>query len=160
MAKVAVLGAAGYAGAIAAQILYRHPFFELSAVTARAEAGQRLDDVHPKTRVPLELELYSDQTADAAIVAYPHGAAAPVVAELRSRGVRVVDLCADFRLPRPDHVRRLVRRAQGARDLRAGRLRAPGAHARGRQGRRSGRQPGLLPDGGAARAGAAGEGRA
>ena len=95
---VAVLGAVGYAGAIAAQILYRHPFFELSAVTARAEVGQRLDDVHPKTRVPLELELYSDQTADAAIVAYPHGAAAPVVAELRSRGVRVVDLSADFRL--------------------------------------------------------------
>ena len=95
---VAVLGAAGYAGAIAAQLLYRHPFFELSAVTARAEAGQRLDDVHPKTRVPLALELYSDQTADAAIVAYPHGAAAPVVAELRSRGVRVVDLSADFRL--------------------------------------------------------------
>ena len=98
MAKVAVLGAAGYAGAIAAQLLYRHPFFELSAVTARAEAGQRLDDVHPKTRVPLALELYSDQTADAAIAAYPHGAAAPVVAELRSRGVRVVDLSADFRL--------------------------------------------------------------
>jgi N-acetyl-gamma-glutamyl-phosphate reductase len=95
---VAVLGAVGYAGAIAAQLLYRHPFFELSAVTARAEVGQRLDDVHPKTRVPLALELYAEQTADAAIVAYPHGAAAPVVAELRARGVRVVDLSADFRL--------------------------------------------------------------
>jgi N-acetyl-gamma-glutamyl-phosphate reductase len=35
---------------------------------------------------------------DAAVVAYPHGAAAPVVAELRERGVRVVDLSADFRL--------------------------------------------------------------
>ena len=54
--------------------------------------------MHPKTRVPLELEVYGDQTADAAVVAYPHGAAAPVVAELRSRGVRVVDLSADFRL--------------------------------------------------------------
>jgi N-acetyl-gamma-glutamyl-phosphate reductase len=32
------------------------------------------------------------------VVAYPHGAAAPVVAELRERGVRVVDLSADFRL--------------------------------------------------------------
>lgn len=97
-ATVAVLGAAGYAGAIAAQLLYRHPFFELAHVTARGEAGQRLDDVHPKTRVPLELELYDGQTADAAVVAYPHGAAAPVVAELRARGVRVVDLSADFRL--------------------------------------------------------------
>jgi N-acetyl-gamma-glutamyl-phosphate reductase len=35
---------------------------------------------------------------DAAIVAYPHGAAAPVVAALRSRGTKVVDLSADFRL--------------------------------------------------------------
>ena len=32
------------------------------------------------------------------MVAYPHGAAAPVVAGLRERGVRVVDLSADFRL--------------------------------------------------------------
>jgi N-acetyl-gamma-glutamyl-phosphate reductase len=100
VASVAVLGAAGYAGAIAAQILYRHPGFELTAVTARAEAGQRLDDVHPYTRVPLELTEYRAERveADAAVVAYPHGAAAPVVAELRDRGIRVVDLSADFRL--------------------------------------------------------------
>ena len=100
VASVAVLGAAGYAGAIAAQILYRHPSFELAHVTARAEAGQRLDDVHPRTRVPLQLEAYdADKHAvDAAVVAYPHGAAAPVVAELRDRGTRVVDLSADFRL--------------------------------------------------------------
>jgi N-acetyl-gamma-glutamyl-phosphate reductase len=38
---------------------------------------------------------------DAAIVAYPHGAAATLVHELRSRGVRVVDLSADFRLRDP-----------------------------------------------------------
>lgn len=101
MASVAVLGATGYAGAIAAQLLYAHPAFELARVTARAEAGRRLDDVHPRTRVPLELERYEpDRLAgvDAAVVAYPHGAAAPVVAELRERGVRVVDLSADFRL--------------------------------------------------------------
>jgi N-acetyl-gamma-glutamyl-phosphate reductase len=97
---VAVLGAAGYAGAIAAQLLYRHPSFELTHVTARAEAGERLDDVHPRTRVPLRLTEYKpgEPDVDAAVVAYPHGAAAPVVGELRDRGVRVVDLSADFRL--------------------------------------------------------------
>jgi N-acetyl-gamma-glutamyl-phosphate reductase len=94
------LGAVGYAGAIAAQLLYKHPGFELKHVTARAEAGQRLDDVHPRTRVPLALEVFDAErhAVDAAVVAYPHGAAAPVVAELRSRGTRVVDLSADFRL--------------------------------------------------------------
>jgi N-acetyl-gamma-glutamyl-phosphate reductase len=100
-----VLGAAGYAGAVASALLHRHPHFELAYVTARADAGVRLDEVHPRSRVPLELEEYDpDQHAqvDAAVVAYPHGAAAPVVAELRERGVRVVDLSADFRLQAVD----------------------------------------------------------
>jgi N-acetyl-gamma-glutamyl-phosphate reductase len=98
---VAVLGAAGYAGAVASALLHRHPHFELAHVTARSDAGVPLSDVHPRTRVPLVLEEYDpDRHAevDAAVVAYPHGAAAPVVAELRERGVRVVDLSADFRL--------------------------------------------------------------
>src|SRR6185437_16901969 len=86
--------------AVAAQLLYRHPGFELKHVTARAEAGQRLDEVHPRTRVPLALEAFDAEALDveATIVAYPHAAAAPVVAALRERGVRVVDLSADFRL--------------------------------------------------------------
>jgi N-acetyl-gamma-glutamyl-phosphate reductase len=98
---VAVIGAAGYAGAIAAQLLYRHPGFTLAHVTGRAESGERLDDVHPRTRVPLELEPFDADrhgALDAALVCYPHGAAAPTVAQLRNRGVRVVDLSADFRL--------------------------------------------------------------
>jgi N-acetyl-gamma-glutamyl-phosphate reductase len=99
--RVAVLGAAGYAGAVASALLHRHPHFELAYVTARSEAGVPLADVHPRTRVPLVLERYDPDrhaAVDAAVVAYPHGASAPVVAELRERGVRVVDLSADFRL--------------------------------------------------------------
>ena len=78
-----------------------HPSFDLVAVTSRSDAGRRLDDLYPQHRVPLvldELDLDRHAEVDAAIVAYPHGAAAPVVAELRERGVKVVDLSADFRL--------------------------------------------------------------
>ena len=99
--SVAVFGAAGYAGALSARILHRHPSFELRTVTARADIGRRLDDLYPHHRVPLELEqLDLDRHADvdAAVVAYPHGAAAELVAALVARGVRVVDLSADFRL--------------------------------------------------------------
>jgi N-acetyl-gamma-glutamyl-phosphate reductase len=98
---VVVAGAAGFAGALAAALLWRHPDFRLEAVTARAEAGRRLDDVYPRHRVPLVLEELDAQrhgAVDAAVVAYPHGASAPVVAALRERGARVVDLSADFRL--------------------------------------------------------------
>jgi N-acetyl-gamma-glutamyl-phosphate reductase len=101
VARVAVLGASGYAGAVAAMLVHRHPFFELAHVTARSEAGARLDDIHPRTRVPLELESWDPRVqsdVDAALVCWPHRVAAPAVAELRERGVRVVDLSADFRL--------------------------------------------------------------
>jgi len=100
--RVAVLGASGYAGALAAALLHRHPRFELSAITSRSDAGTRLDALYPRHRVPMVMEeLDLDRHADgldAAVVAYPHHAAAPVVAGLRERGVRVVDLSADFRL--------------------------------------------------------------
>ena len=99
-----MLGAAGYAGALAARLLHAHPGFTLTAVTARSDVGRRLDDVYPHHRVPLtleELDLERHGEVEAAIVAYPHGAAAPVVKELRDRGVKVVDLSADFRLRDP-----------------------------------------------------------
>jgi N-acetyl-gamma-glutamyl-phosphate reductase len=100
--RVAVLGAAGFAGALAATIVERHPRLELAMVTARSDAGRRLDHLYPRYRVRRELEAYDADAvagrADAAIVAYPHGAAAPVVEDLRARGLKVVDLSADFRV--------------------------------------------------------------
>jgi N-acetyl-gamma-glutamyl-phosphate reductase len=117
---VLVAGATGFAGALAAHLLWRHPRFELAGVTGRSEVGRRLDDLYPRYRVPLTIaEFDLDAVAggagggaggpagtggatgaglDAAVVAYPHAAAAPAVAALRERGVRVVDLSADYRL--------------------------------------------------------------
>jgi N-acetyl-gamma-glutamyl-phosphate reductase len=101
--KVAVLGAAGFAGALAADILWRHPELELICATARSDAGARLVDVHPRYDVPLLLETADlddiASRAGSALVAYPHKEAAPTVAGLIERGVKVVDLSADFRLP-------------------------------------------------------------
>jgi N-acetyl-gamma-glutamyl-phosphate reductase len=102
--RVAVLGAAGFAGALAAAIVERHPRLELTLVTARSDAGRRLDHLYPRHRVRRQLEVYRAddvaERADSALVAYPHGAAAPVVEDLRKRGMKVVDLSADFRLDR------------------------------------------------------------
>ena len=100
-ARVLVAGASGLTGALAAQIVWRHPRLELVAATSRSDAGTRLDRLYPRYRVPLELtelDLDALEDIDAAIVAYPHGASAPTVAALRGLGVLVVDLSADFRL--------------------------------------------------------------
>jgi N-acetyl-gamma-glutamyl-phosphate reductase len=99
--RVLVAGASGYAGALAADLVWLHPGLELASVTARTDAGTRLDDLYPQHPVPLvleDLDLDGIEAVDAAIVAYPHGASAPVVAALRGLGVKVVDLSADFRL--------------------------------------------------------------
>ena len=109
MHRVAVAGASGFAGALAAYLVQRHPRLELTTVTARADAGRRLDALYPRYRVHKELEeLDPDalaERAEAALVAYPHGAAAPVVQALRERGLPVVDLSADFRLDRERYER-------------------------------------------------------
>jgi N-acetyl-gamma-glutamyl-phosphate reductase len=99
--SAAVIGATGYTGALSASLLWRHPSFDLVALTSRSDAGRRLDDLYPRHRVPLvleELDLDRHGAVDAAIVAYPHGASSGVVAALRARGARIVDLSADFRL--------------------------------------------------------------
>jgi N-acetyl-gamma-glutamyl-phosphate reductase len=107
--RVAVVGASGFAGALAAAIVERHPALELSAVTARSEVGRRLDALYPRHRVRRELEAFDADAiadrSDAAIVGYPHGAAAPVVQALLERGLKVVDLSADFRLERERYER-------------------------------------------------------
>jgi N-acetyl-gamma-glutamyl-phosphate reductase len=98
---VLVAGASGYAGALAAGLVWRHPRLELAAATSRGEAGTRLDRLYPRHRLPVELEqLDLEQAAgyDAALVAYPHGAAAELVGELRGADLPVVDISADFRL--------------------------------------------------------------
>jgi len=99
--RVLVAGASGYTGALAARLVDRHPELELAAVTSRSDVGRSLAELYPRHRVdrvlePFDLELYEE--LDAAIVAYPHGAAAETVRELHERGVKVVDLSADFRL--------------------------------------------------------------
>jgi N-acetyl-gamma-glutamyl-phosphate reductase len=99
--RVIVAGATGFTGALAAHLLWRHPDFELVGVTGRSELGRPLGDVYPRYRVPMTiepLEVERLRDVDAAVVAYPHAAAAPTVGALRERGVRVVDLSADFRL--------------------------------------------------------------
>jgi N-acetyl-gamma-glutamyl-phosphate reductase len=99
--RIHVVGAAGFAGAQLAALVDAHPTFTLGQITARADAGKRLVDVHPQYRVTATLTAYEPEAVDAgdfAAVAYPHAESAPVVADLVERGVRVVDVGADYRL--------------------------------------------------------------
>jgi len=102
---VHVIGGAGFAGAQLADLVDRHPFFELGVITARGDAGSRLVDVYPQYRITKQLTAYDPAAVsegDFAAVAYPHAEAAQVVSELLDRGARVLDVSADHRLRDPD----------------------------------------------------------
>jgi N-acetyl-gamma-glutamyl-phosphate reductase len=101
---VAIVGASGYAARELIEILLRHPRVQITAATSRQDEAPRLDAIHPSLarRIDLTCAVFdADQIASRASFAFlalPHTASMAVVPALRERGVRVIDLSADYRL--------------------------------------------------------------
>lgn len=142
--KTAIVGASGYTGMELLRLLLGHPGVELVAATSRQEAGKSVGAVFPRFRkaVGAELEFIEPDPdaiaatgAKVAFLALPHGVAAEIARALLARGLRVIDLSADFRLrdaavyeefyghphPAPDL---LVEAVYGLPEIRAEELRA------------------------------------
>lgn len=105
--KVGVVGASGYVGGELLRLLITHPRVEISMVTSRQLVGEYVHRVHPSlkgfidlTFSSLDIEKLSD-SCDLVFVSVPHGKASPIVKDLYERGIRVIDLSADFRLKNP-----------------------------------------------------------
>ena len=107
MLRVAIAGASGYTGFELVRILSHHPQAELTTITSRQQAGQRLDEIYPAFKGHCELTFANTDPeilaadADLVFTALPHQAAMDIVPELLKRGVKVVDLSADYRLRDP-----------------------------------------------------------
>jgi N-acetyl-gamma-glutamyl-phosphate reductase len=100
--SAAVIGATGYAGATAVQLLLRHPQVALTRVTSRSNAGQKMGAIYPGIESDLELHAEPDPgDAEVVVVALPHGIAASLVPGWLREGRTVLDLGADFRLKDP-----------------------------------------------------------
>lgn len=100
MIKAGLIGATGYAGFEATQLLAHHPEVELTFITARADAGKRVSDLYPS---PLKntyqkVDEVDLSAVDVLFLALPHAASAEMAIRGLEAGTRVVDLSADFRL--------------------------------------------------------------
>jgi len=103
MIKVGIVGGTGYTGVELLRLLAAHPEVELRLITSRSEAGQPVADMFPNLRGYVDLafsEPDPEQLAgcDVVFFATPHGVAMNSAAELLERGVRIIDLGADFRI--------------------------------------------------------------
>jgi N-acetyl-gamma-glutamyl-phosphate reductase len=109
MTKVAILGGSGYTALELIKILLRHPGVEIVAVTSRQSDTPRLAELHPSLtgRIELRCEPFDAPRLAAAGVqcvfsCLPHGASMSSVPSLLQRGIRVIDLSADYRLHDPN----------------------------------------------------------
>ncbi|MBM2832061.1 MAG: N-acetyl-gamma-glutamyl-phosphate reductase [Dehalococcoidia bacterium] len=104
--KVGIINVTGYAGSELARLLHQHPKVSLVSVTGRSNVGQGLGQVFPHlTGLGLTLEKELGDV-DVAFSALPHKASAGEVLPLLEKGVKVVDISADFRLKDPALYRR------------------------------------------------------
>ena len=98
LTRIAIINITGYIGAEVARILFRHPKVQIVSVTGRSEAGKRLGSVLPYL-APLDLMIEpAPAEADLVFSALPHKASAEALVPLVAKGVKVIDLSADFRL--------------------------------------------------------------
>lgn len=101
--KVGIVGGTGYTGVELLRLLSVHPHVTLSAITSRSDAGKPVADMFPNLRGYVDLAFTDPSQADlggcdVVFFATPNGIAMQQARQLLDKGVRVIDLAADFRI--------------------------------------------------------------
>jgi N-acetyl-gamma-glutamyl-phosphate reductase len=101
--RVAILGGSGYTAVELIKILLRHSGVEIVAITSRQD--EHIADLHPSLLgrlnvrcVPFDADALKERGVGVAFGCLPHGTSMESVPLLLDRGIRVIDLSADYRL--------------------------------------------------------------
>jgi N-acetyl-gamma-glutamyl-phosphate reductase len=104
MHEIGIIGASGYTGGELLRLLCRHPKLRVAWATSRQHAGVPAGEVFSSLRDFTKVVFSPPDLAqipsgvEAVFVALPHVEAMTVVPALLERGLKVVDLSADFRI--------------------------------------------------------------
>src|SRR5437868_8105436 len=109
MTKVAILGGSGYTAVELMKILLRHPHARIEAVTTTKEGSPPVAELHPsllgrldRRCEPFDADRLVARGVRVAFGCLPHGASMAALPALLQRGLRVIDLSADYRLRDPN----------------------------------------------------------
>lgn len=103
MIRVGIVGATGFVAEELVRILMQHPNAQVVELVSSSHQGKRLDEIFPSFKgfAPLILSGYDEtrlaSSCDVVFLALPHGKSAPMAKGLLSKGLKVIDLSADFR---------------------------------------------------------------
>ena len=96
--RAGIINVSGYAGVELARLLSQHPEVALVSVTGRSAAGKKLAEVFPHLgEIDLTIEAELGEV-DIVFSAMPHRESAAEIIPLIKKGLKVIDISADFRL--------------------------------------------------------------
>ncbi len=116
--KIAILGASGYTGAELIRLISGHPNMGIVALSGERKAGMAMADVFPHLRhmdLPnlCRIDEIDFSDVDLCFCALPHKTSQEVIRDL-PKGLKIVDLSADFRLRDPAEYRKWYGNAHAA----------------------------------------------
>jgi len=101
--KVAIVGVSGYTGLELVKLVLNHPIFEI-AYLATSSGDTTIEALHPalesvfESRVDIVDTTKIADSCELVFLALPHKTAMSIAKELITKGIKVVDLSADYRL--------------------------------------------------------------
>jgi N-acetyl-gamma-glutamyl-phosphate reductase len=119
-----IAGATGYTGSELLRLLLGHPHARPTVLSSNTHAGQPVASVQPQFAGAVQASFARTEAAsfagcDVVFVCLPHGAASPLVQQLRKARPeqRIVDLSPDLRLKDPKQYEAWYKRAHPAPEL-------------------------------------------
>ncbi len=104
MVKVAIIGASGYTGAEAMEIILRHSQAQLTYLTALPEECGHVAQVFGQFKGRLDMQIEPldfdklSNLADVVLCCLPHKVSMGFVPKLLKAGLKVIDFSADYRI--------------------------------------------------------------
>lgn len=101
-----ILGGTSYTGIELVKLLAGHGNVEIDFISSRSSAGERFSMVFPEIKNSFDAVLITPDEAkarsvDCVISCLPHAVSADLLMPFINKGIRVIDLSADFRLKDP-----------------------------------------------------------
>lgn len=109
--RVGIIGAGGYGGCGAIELLCAHPYAEIAGLIDKQDTGRPISDLYPHLKGFCDMPLSDPDAADApddfdaVFFATPDGVGQTEAARWLKRGARVLDYSGDFRFNDTDSYR-------------------------------------------------------
>lgn len=106
--RVGIIGAGGYGGCGAIEILSRHPYAELKALIDKQDVGRPISELYPHLEGFCDLPILSPDDAerlenlDVVFFSTPDGVGQKEAPYWLARGIKVIDYSGDFRFNDPE----------------------------------------------------------